>query len=112
MTINEENVLNISRSEVPHALGLEQRILAQTSEMAKTPQPLFWRRQFLPLMLAAGVAAFVVAAMIDVPIWNQTNNKDIQNQLTHQQASDGTELDEADLQEFLLLQDEYLFAQL
>lgn len=122
MIINEDNVLEIPRSNVPHALGLEQRILAQTSvlsklqnkpEPTKESKPLFWRRPILPLMLAASVAAFVVAAMIDVPM---LDNKGSQDQLVSgkvsQKESEQVELDEADLQEFLLLQDEYLFAQI
>lgn len=123
MIINEDNVVDIPRADAPHALGLEQRILVQTSAITK--QTPFWQRSIIPFLpmpvaglLAASVVVFVLLTVLDVPYGNQ-----VQQQATlaeklveplNQTAQDELFefVDEDDMYELMLLQDEHFFAQM
>jgi len=125
MMVNEDNVLDILRADVPHALGLEQRILAETSTITKR-QP-FWQRQligFLPMPIAgalvAGMAVFMLVTVLEMPALSQSQTVIVKQTTTNQAEQEGQlesvmqpELvDEYDMRELMLLQDEHFFAQL
>lgn len=122
MSIKHNTDLPYERAGVPEAAGLEDRILAQTSVMSQQTgssdlnRKTFLQRPLVSLLLAASLALFVIATVINVPetqqavplLAQQTSDSQVLEQVT-EQAGFG---DERELHELMLLHDEHFFAQL